>query len=182
MSSPTSHEPIRSHSLARFLNDEKLANLDAKGRKFVSLSLELANAQMRAPCNNRATELKDIDRELEALAQEQDLSSSEYAEWIERDRTRLMRRKMYIHQSIADAKEQGCFKDHSVLKEAVDAGKPVPEGTELPFFLTEAIEFVEIYGSPENSRDRSNWNSWLNPVSWIQLAIGQLLSRLPFGG
>ena len=70
MSNQAIYEPIRIHSLARFLNDEKLANLDATGREFVSLTLGLADRQMRAQCNNRETELKDIDRQLEKLAQE----------------------------------------------------------------------------------------------------------------
>ena len=177
MSNQTVQEPIRSHSLARFLNDEKLSNLDTEGREFVSLTLQLAERQMRADCNNRATELKGIDRELEKLTSERDSASGEYADWIEQQRIRLMRRKMYIHRSIAEAKEQGCYKDHSGLKEAVDTGKPVPEGTELPFFLTEAIEFVEIHGSPENSKNRTNWLRWTNPALWY-LVIRDLILRV----
>ena len=181
MQNQTSLELIRSHSLARFLNDEKLANLDAEGREFVSLTLGLANRQMRARCNNDVTELKSIDRELETLAQERVSANREYADWIEQEQTHLMRRKMAIRQSSARAKEQGYYKDHSGLKEAVDTGNPVPEGTDLPSFLIEAIEFVEIYGNPENNSNRANWYRSLNPVPWILLAIRELLSRFPFG-
>lgn len=181
MSAQITQEQIRSHSLARFLNDEKLVNLDAKGREFVSLTLELANTQMRAACNNRGAELTRIDRELAQLAQERGSSSREYADWIEKEQVRLVRRKMQIRDSIAQDKDRGYYKDHSDLKEAVDTGTPVPEGTEFPFFLTEAIEFVEIYGSPENSRNKASWYRWLNPVPWILLAIRELLSRSPFG-
>lgn len=181
MSNQAIQNPITSHSLARFLNDEKLANLNAEGREEVMLSLELADLQMRAECNNLAAELKGIDQELETLAQEKEHSNSEYTDWIEQERSRLMRRKMQIRQSIIRDKERGCYKDHSGLKEAVDAGKPVPEGTELPSFLIDAIQTVEIYGSSENNSNRANGHRWLNPVPWIMLALRELLSRFPFG-
>ena len=171
MSNQTIQNPIPSHSLARFLNEEKLTNLDAEGREFVSLSLELANAQMRAACNNRQAELKGIDRELEKLSQERDSSGGEYVDWIEKEQARLVRQKMQIRAAIAQAKEQGVYKDHSALRDAVDTGRPIPKGTELPFFLTEAIEFVEIYGIPENNISKAHWYRWLNPVPWILLVV-----------
>ena len=177
MSNQSSQEQIRSHSLARFLNDAKLANLDAKGREIVSLSLELANWQMRAACNNRGAELNRIDRELAQLAQERDSSSREYADWIEKEQPRLERQKMQIRAAIARAKEQGVYKDHSALRDAVDTGKPIPEGTELPFFLTEAIEFVEIHGSPDNNSNRgAALSRWMNPTLWY-LLIRDVLFR-----
>lgn len=169
MSNQTIQNPIPSHSLARFLNEEKLANLDAKGREVVSLSLELANAQMRAACNNREAELKDIDRELEKLAQDRDSPGGEYIDWIEKEQARLVRQKMQIRAASARAKEQGVYKDHSALRDAVDAGRPVPEGTEFPFFLTEAIEFVEIWGNPQNNKRRTSSKQWSNPALWYQV-------------
>ena len=196
MSNQTTQDAIRSHSLTRFLNDEKLANLNAKGREFVSLSLELADTQMRADCNNREAKLKSIDMELEKLTKERDdlswvqqepLRKIEYpdfvsssrilADSIELERVRLRSQQVRIRKSITQAKEKGYYKDHSDLRDAVDTGKPIPEGTELPFFLNEAITFVEIHGSPENNRNGANSGRWTNPTLWY-LLIRDLLQFL----
>ena len=164
MSNQTIQEQIRSHSLARFLNDEKLVNIDATGRKLVSGYLEIADLQMRARCNNSVAELNRIDQEIEELAKEQTSFGGEYADWFEAEQARLMRRKMGVHVSRARAREQGVYKDYSGLREAVDGGKAVPDDAELPSFLTKAIDFVEIYGSPENNGNRTNLRHWLNPA------------------
>ena len=110
MSNQTSQEQIRSHSLARFLNDEKLGNLDATGRELVAGYLETANLQMRARCNNSVAELNRIDQEIEELAKEQVSFCGEYADWFEAEQARLMRRRMVVHVSRARAKEQGVYK------------------------------------------------------------------------